>query len=55
MNTCCYTVCCCDGELDYCFFWACPTIYELVCVNFFPHLDQTNTPTDVGAATAARQ
>ncbi len=35
MNACCYKVCCCDGDLDYYFFWACPTIYEL-CASWFP-------------------
>ncbi len=37
MNACCYKVCCCDGDLDYYFFWACPTIYEL-CASCFPRV-----------------
>lgn len=41
MNACCYKVCCCDGELDYYCFWACPTIYELVFVGLFPQLDHS--------------
>jgi hypothetical protein len=36
MNACCYKVCCCDGDLDHYFFWACPTIYEL-CATWFSH------------------
>lgn len=42
VNSCCYKVCCCDGDVDYYFYWLCPTIYEM-CASFFPQENPENT------------